>query len=77
MYIAIDQYNRHYLIDRHPRKELLAQLGASRADKMYVDTTSGQARHTGYVIHGLWLHVFRLEAAFSPEQTKDAREFRG
>jgi hypothetical protein len=71
MYIAIDQYNQHHLIRHHPRKELLTQLGASRADKMYVDAADGQARHIGYVIRGLWLHVFRLDAAFPPKRTAD------
>jgi hypothetical protein len=67
MYIAIDQYNQTYQIKRHPRKELLEQLAASRADKMYVEALSGDVKHIGYVIRGLWLHVFKLDDAFPTE----------
>jgi len=73
MYIAIDQNSQHYMIDRYPRKELLAQFGASRADKLYVDTADGQAQHIGYVIRGLWLHVFRLDPAFPPDPNTKAK----
>ena len=59
-YIGQDQYGHYYHIDKHPRKELLKQLGRSKAQKMYVDTASGKAREKGYVIGGLWISVYRV-----------------
>lgn len=59
-YIGIDQYGQHYHIEDHPRKELLEQLGATHANKMYI----GDGLHIGYIIHGLWIEVLKLERAF-------------
>ena len=59
-YLGIDQYGGKYTLKTHPRKELLEQLGASRAEKMYIDTTSGEARHKGYIINGLWIDIFTI-----------------
>lgn len=59
-YIGIDQYNNHYHIKHHPRKELLEQLGATHADKMYVDLKGGGSREKGYVISGLWISVYTI-----------------
>jgi hypothetical protein len=28
---------------------------------MYMDTKSGEARHCGYIIGGLWLSVYKVE----------------
>jgi len=59
-YLGIDQHGTHYHIKKHPRKELLEQLGCTHADKMYCDTTSGKAREKGYVIKGLWIDVYQV-----------------
>ena len=59
-YMAVDQYGQTYHGLKHPRKDLLARLGGGRAEKMYCDTTSGETRHKGYVIAGLWLTVYRV-----------------
>lgn len=59
--IAIDQYGHTYkLKSKHPRKELLELIGASKADKIYI----GEGVHIGYVIKGLWLSVYKLQNAF-------------
>lgn len=59
-YMAIDQYGQHYKIDKYPRKELLGQLYAKHAEKMYVDTKDGNTKHIGYIINGLWLTVYQV-----------------
>jgi hypothetical protein len=59
-YIGIDQYGHHYTIEKHPRKELLEQLGSTHADKMYVDTKAGLTKHKGYIISGLWISVYAI-----------------
>ena len=59
-YIAIDQYGTHYKIEKNPRKELLEQLYATHAGKMYVDTKDGKTKHIGYIINGLWLNVYAV-----------------
>ena len=59
-YIGIDQYNNHYHIKKHPRKELLDQLGATHASKMYADLKGGGSRETGYVINGHWVDVYSI-----------------
>jgi len=59
-YLGIDQYGQRYKIDKHPRKELLEQLGRSNASKMYCDTKAGKVRHDGYIIAGLWISVYRV-----------------
>lgn len=59
-YLAIDQYGQHFNIKKSPRKELLEQLGATHAEKMYVDTKNGEAKHIGYIINGLWLTVYTV-----------------
>lgn len=59
-YLGTDQYGHYYTIKKHPRKELMEQLGSSHVDKIYVDTTDGKVRHIGYVIAGHWVRVFRV-----------------
>jgi hypothetical protein len=71
MLIAIDQYGQTYRLARYPRKELLELLGATSAQKIYRDTVSGEARHVGYLIRGLWLDVFRLADAFDSRTEQD------
>ena len=59
-FIGIDQYGNHYTIDKHPRKELLEELGFKHASKMYCDLKSGGVRHKGYVIGNHWINVYRV-----------------
>ncbi len=61
-YIGFDQYGNTYKIGRNPpRKWLMAHFCRSRAQKMYVDTTSGAARHVGWIVAGHWINVHRVE----------------
>jgi len=59
-FIGIDQYGQHYHIDKHPRKELQEAIGVKHTDKMFIDLKDGGCKHTGYVIGGLWITVYRL-----------------
>lgn len=60
--MAIDQYGQTYhSLGAYPRKALLAKLGRRHADKMFIDTKSGESKHVGYIIAGLWLRVFRVD----------------
>jgi len=59
--MAIDQYGTTYHdLGKHPRKELLDRLGASNAQRMFVDTKSGETKHVGYVIRDQWLRLYRV-----------------
>jgi len=59
--MAIDQYGSTYHIgDNPPRKWLLNHLGRQHAQKMYQDTLEGKVRHVGYIIAGLWLHIYKV-----------------
>lgn len=60
--IGIDQYGKVYHdLGRHPRKALLNRLCRKHAAKMYVDRASGEPRHVGYVIAGLWINLYSIE----------------
>ena len=59
-FLGEDQYGNTYTIEKHPRKELMEQLGSKSASKMYVDTIDGKVRHCGYVIGGYWVNVYRV-----------------
>ena len=65
-FIGIDQYGKTYILDKHPRKELMDQLGTTHAEKMYRDiiVLKGEKKttetvHVGYVIRGLWITVYK------------------
>ena len=59
--MAIDQHGEHWHdLGANPRKALLERLGRKSARKMYVDTKSGKVKHVGYIIAGLWLHIYRI-----------------
>lgn len=59
--IGFDQYNQLYdTLGKFPRKELLYRLGATRADKMYVDKKDGSTVHNGYIINGLWITLYKI-----------------
>ena len=60
-YLGIDQYGQHYILKgKHPRKALMDRLGATHAEKMYVDTHSCEAQHIGYVVRGLWVNLYAI-----------------
>lgn len=59
-YIGLSSDGSKFFIKEHPRKELLEQLNATHADKMYRDTTTGKAVHVGYIIAGLWIEVYEI-----------------
>ena len=59
-YIGLDQYGKHYVIKKSPRKELLEYFGVKHADKMYIDTKEGKQKHKGYIIAGNWIDVYRI-----------------
>lgn len=59
-FIGIDQYGTHYHIKKHPRKELMEQLGSRSASKMYLDAKEGKCKHVGYVIKRCWISVYRI-----------------
>jgi len=62
MVIGRDQYGSEYgPLDPHPRKALLRELLATRAEKMYVDKKDGSSVHIGYVIRGRWITLYKLE----------------
>jgi len=61
-YLGLDQYGQKYVLKKHPRKELLEQLGASNASKMYRDTKNGDSKHYGYVIQGLWIEILEVHS---------------
>ena len=59
-YMATDQYGNTYHDLKHPRKDLMNQLGSQHVDKMYMDTVSGETHHIGYIIAGHWLNVYSV-----------------
>ena len=59
-FLGIDNYGTCYHMQKHPRKELLEQIGATKAHKMYIDTEGGKSRHVGYVINGLWINIYQV-----------------
>lgn len=61
--IAVDQYGKRYLnLGKHPRKALCDVLGRKHVSKMYRDNETGESRHIGYVIAGLWLTLYNVSA---------------
>ena len=57
-----DQYGQAYHdLGAHPRAELLARLGKSHAERMFVDKKSGPPAHIGYIIGGLWVTLYNIE----------------
>lgn len=59
--MAIDQYGQTYHnLGAHPRKALLERLGYKKAQRMWIDTKSGEPRHIGYIIGGYWLTLYKV-----------------
>ncbi len=59
-YMGIDQYGNTYHGLVCPRRDLMWRIGCQHVEKMYVDTTDGRILHSGYVIGGLWISVYRI-----------------
>ena len=59
-FLGIDQYGEYYQIKKHPRKELLEQIGSTKASKMYRSQKDNKNRHVGYIIKKLWIEVFTV-----------------
>lgn len=59
-YLGVNQYGQKYTMYKHPRKELLEILGATKAEKMYVDKKDGSSVHVGYVIGDEWITVYEV-----------------
>lgn len=60
-YIGIDQNGDTYKLEgKHPRKELMTNLSASNARKMFIDTKNGESKHIGYIISGLWITLYEI-----------------
>lgn len=59
-FMGVDQYGETYHNLVTPRQDLMRRLGASSASKMYVDSKSGGAKHTGYVIKGRWISIYEV-----------------
>lgn len=61
--MAIDLYgNTFHNLGKYPRKALLERLGYKSAQKMYVTNKDGETIHTGYVIGGNWITLYKIEA---------------
>ena len=64
-YMAVGSYGTTYhLTDakKHPRGQLLAKCDRKHASKMYIDTTSGDVRHVGYIVAGEWFNVYEVHS---------------
>ena len=64
-YLAVGNYGtKLQLTDakKHPKGHLLEKLGASHAEKMYIDTTDGETKHAGYIIGGEWFSIYEVHA---------------
>lgn len=60
-YMALDHCGQtHHLKTKFPRKELLEIYDRKHAEKMYIDSKQGPI-HTGYVIAGCWINVYRVQ----------------
>ena len=64
MIMGINRTNgsTYHDLGKHPRKALLEMLGASRAEKMYVDKKDGSTVHVGYIIKGLWIQLYNVSS---------------
>ena len=56
MTLYIDQYGNKFFAKT--LKELKAEIGRTKASKMYVDSTDGKTYHIGYVIGEHWLKAY-------------------
>ena len=47
-YLGVNQLGQKYTMYKHPRKELLETLGATKVEKMYVDKKDGSILGIGW-----------------------------
>ena len=59
-YLGIDQYKNMYYMKEFPRKELLKQLDASKARKLYIDEILNRPKQVGYIIKGLFIEIYEI-----------------
>jgi hypothetical protein len=62
-YLAVGCYGtRHMLTDanKHPRGQLLAKCGSKHAEKMYIDSSSGETKHIGYIVGREWYTIYTV-----------------
>lgn len=61
-YMAIGNHGDtiHLGDTKHPRKTLLEKLGATNADKIFVDDKDGKPKHIGYVVQGQWFQIYEV-----------------
>ena len=55
-----------HLEGKHPRKELLEALGATHADKIYIDKKDGTTVHVGYVVLQNWYTLYHVVPMENP-----------
>lgn len=59
--LARDQYgNTLWLEGKHPRKELLEELGATHCQKQYRDKLDGTTVHNGFIVNGSWYTLYNV-----------------
>ena len=61
-YLGVDQYGQTFKIKKHPRKELMEQLGYSSCKKMYEEMNDGSDHHAGYIVGNLWIDVHEVHS---------------
>lgn len=59
-YMGIDQHGNTYHGLVNPRKDLLERLGRQHAEKMFLDTKTGESKHCGYVIASCWISLYQV-----------------
>jgi hypothetical protein len=50
----------HLTDPKAPRKQLLAKCGRQHARKVFVDTTTGETKHIGYIVGGVWFTLYEV-----------------
>ena len=61
-YLAVGQYRTIELTDarKHPRGQLLRELGISSARNVYIDGNDGKPQHIGYIAAGEWWTIYEV-----------------
>lgn len=59
-YIAITGNHAMLLTSKHPRAELLRELNATHAEKIYCDDADGISHHIGYTINQQWYALYKV-----------------
>lgn len=58
---AVNEHGERIALDgKHPRKELLAYLGVTSAQRIYCDKLDGSRVHVGYVAGGAWWTLYNV-----------------